>query len=1002
MYMSRNSNISESKKNIHVTVLKNKYHVETIIHMSDILLKQTSDDVNEYKTVFDRLYSMLTKYSKPILIIVGNMLFHKCQYTEHTLGLLFEFIDRVSGILPTFFIPGRNDVSVTVGGKRDALFPLLSRYNTNQNVHYLRKTGFYLFNNLLLCLSSNYDGLFLTKDDLTYGQGIFAGNGISLKEVLKIGLYSGLVNSSGLKFSNVVHGRDAKDFSSLYDITLLGGYARYTVLSNRVVYPGNLIQQSYLEPYGAQGIVKWDVKMVKHDFVPIRNDYGFVSLFYGVVPKIAGYLKDNSGLFLPVNKPKYPKIRIEYSGVDLEECKRIVDKYSENCVGVNYVFRGKKYDTSKFNNDKDAAFRDFCRMSCASEVALEIHKDLLTKIGGRIKRMEWTIVDLKFTNMFCYKGYNYIDFSDYRQIVHLLGENGSGKTSIIDIVLFMITGKCTKGGGNTVVLNKGSTNFHCQLVLRRGGKYYRIFKCYDPICPRVQDITKLNKMLVDVALYEYDSNGQGERNISGITTGETMGKIKDYFGDFDQLVKTNILLQRKYFNYADLTNIKKYGHLIQVFGLDLYADLEGAAKRKKKDLMLGRDNAFRKVQHALDVLVVAEVNDKIEKKEEIMGNLEDQNIALDEEIKQCDIEIKDINDKLNGKKKVGGNDSELVIVQAKLGELADLPKVDVSFLIDRMGKLECEIGYLVLLAKGCASCGVKAQKYGSMLREKEGELRKLKAIDLARLKERHELLNREKELLEGRQVMRLKKKLNELMSKRDECLIKVAKNDQMMAKLEEEIGIAVENIKIYNELDNGVKKYIEYEGLVDKQGFPLWYMRQYVENLEVVVNGHLMDMTNYIVDMKIGSDKVVDDKMMAKALKKKKENKPCGVPTIEIMKRGSNVGDGSLSDSEATYFNIALRLAILELSDIGADFLVFDESFSALDRYNVQNIVVIYEKILQVVRFALIVSHCEEINNAAVDCINILKFTGYSKLNYDNPTVERQFVNFVNKMVSKT
>src|SRR5690606_3858037 len=56
----------------------------------------------------------------------------------------------------------------------------------------------------------------------------------------------------------------------------------------------------------------------------------------------------------------------------------------------------------------------------------------------------WRLLEIKCSNMFCYDKGNVIDFTGFPQnkVIGIVAENHYGKSSIVDIILYAICGKC--------------------------------------------------------------------------------------------------------------------------------------------------------------------------------------------------------------------------------------------------------------------------------------------------------------------------------------------------------------------------------------------------------------------------------------------------------------------------------------------------------------------------------------------------------------------------------
>ena len=73
-------------------------------------------------------------------------------------------------------------------------------------------------------------------------------------------------------------------------------------------------------------------------------------------------------------------------------------------------------------------------------------------------------IKLDFSNMFCYGPDNEIDFQKLNGIVGLFAPNHSGKSSIVDIILFTLFDRCSRGIANRYYESKEKYNFIVELI----------------------------------------------------------------------------------------------------------------------------------------------------------------------------------------------------------------------------------------------------------------------------------------------------------------------------------------------------------------------------------------------------------------------------------------------------------------------------------------------------------------------------------------------------------
>ena len=65
----------------------------------------------------------------------------------------------------------------------------------------------------------------------------------------------------------------------------------------------------------------------------------------------------------------------------------------------------------------------------------------------------WRLRQLRWNNVYCYGSDNVIDFSILNNLVSLVGKNKTGKSAVLDILVYILFGEITRGSQNDL-LNK--------------------------------------------------------------------------------------------------------------------------------------------------------------------------------------------------------------------------------------------------------------------------------------------------------------------------------------------------------------------------------------------------------------------------------------------------------------------------------------------------------------------------------------------------------------------
>lgn len=151
----------------------------------------------------------------------------------------------------------------------------------------------------------------------------------------------------------------------------------------------------------------------------------------------------------------------------------------------------------------------------------------------------------------------------------LVGENGAGKSSLLDAITWALFGQGTKGGTKELdnYVTRGETEGRVELEFRLNGQTYRVV--------RSRSIGR-NKS----ALEFYILDGENWRSVSGKTIADTQKVIEDTLRmDYRTFTASSLILQGKADSFtADMTDQERKEALARILGLDLWDRLQERAK----------------------------------------------------------------------------------------------------------------------------------------------------------------------------------------------------------------------------------------------------------------------------------------------------------------------------------------------------------------------------------------------------------------------------------------
>ena len=616
--------------------------IEYIYHISDIHIRN-GERYEEYGEVFDELYKTLKKEiekKESLIVITGDVMHSKvgpCPNAYDIVRIMLESLEKIGSVI---MIPGNHDFNQANKESMDSLTPII-KASKFDNVYYLKESGIYQYNNILFGISSIIDGTIVKSESITSEMC----NMKKYKNIYKIALYHGM-----LKGAQMDNGFTAKSNSlnrgvfKGYDYVLLGDIHKYQYVNTKktIAYAGSLIQQSHSEKINGHGILKWSLLNGKTKFIDIKNRYGLCTIniengkmketIIPECPYIKFVLKNTTEIeYMKIYNELSKKYNIwksrKINNIDINDETNEYYKNDKNTITNNtskiiQETSIKRYlKNKKLNEDK-------------IEKIIKLHNKIKQKINFEenieVENNEWRILELNFSNMLSYGENNIIDFTKYNinEIIGIIGPNHSGKSSILDIILYCLFGKFSRSSENKDILNKNKIKLKCLLKFSIGNNIYTI--------ERDGYLTNKGTLQNHIQLHETKNiNGKTiTKNLTGINKDDTNNKIRKLVGKYEDYVKTYIQLQHstEKWNFIEMTNKDKDEYINNALSLDIFAKCYKFAKKKENKLK----QKMNECKNNINILSIDELKNKIneckqelQKLNETKNNIKNDKITLD-------------------------------------------------------------------------------------------------------------------------------------------------------------------------------------------------------------------------------------------------------------------------------------------------------------------------------------------------------------------------------------
>ena len=565
-----------------------------ICHLSDIHIKNLKyHDV--YEKVFQQLYSSLRDEKVDNIILCGDIAHTKTNISPEFVQIAGRFFSELASIAPLYIILGNHDGNLKNLDRQDAITPIVEALN-NSNIFLLKRSG-----------ERNIDD----KVTLNVLSIFDRDNWVKPSDPSKINiaLYHGAIEGS--KTDTGWSMKDTDDNISIFDdfdFAFLGDihkqqYLRYkpckgskVELKPSVAYCGSLIQQNFGEELN-KGILIWDIK--EKDVFDVKSVYfenpnPFITLEMEKFD-LDQNIKDNSYIRLILNeyhsKDEVQKIQDTLNTKYNPRSVIITNKHSkdvENKIEQSETSKAKV--NLRDNNVQQELIKEFLASENLTEdqinEVLEINSkyNLESEINDGVARnIKWSLESFKWDNLFNYKEGNSIDFSNLNGIVGIFGKNYSGKSSIIDSLLYTIfnsTSKKIRKNYDVVNEKKKSGKGEIVISFEKNNGFVISRETEKNIKKTKGKLVEESKTELELSMY----NGTDFSPFNGIDRGETDKQIRQLIGTLEDFCNTSLSTQHGSLDFINEGSTKRKEILANFLDLQIFESKHKPANQYANEL----------------------------------------------------------------------------------------------------------------------------------------------------------------------------------------------------------------------------------------------------------------------------------------------------------------------------------------------------------------------------------------------------------------------------------
>ena len=537
----------------------------------------------EYKEVFKQLYKSLKEEKVDYIIHCGDIAHTKTQISPEFVDLCRDFFENLAAIAPTYIILGNHDGNLRNDSRQDAISPIVKAIN-KPNLILLRNAGETKINDKF-CLNvlSVFD-----EENWTDPTD---------PSLVNIALYHGAIDRSTTDSNWTLGGDHDIGIFDDFDFAFLGDIHKTQKLDKegRIWYAGSTVQQNFGESLD-KGYLLWDIEdkdKFTNRLITFTNPKPFITLT----------LTDKGNL--PRQKPpEGARIRIvSKTNVSVDKIRKAIDiaKYKYNPESVTYLNKAaaqeikvaapeglKAQDLRDVKVQEEIMAKYLEEYETTDEVLEKVY-ELNRKYNKEIEENEevlrnvrWSIKNLQWDNTFNYGEDNFVDFTKLEGIVGIFGKNYSGKSSIVDTLLYTLyntTSKSIRKSYNIINQNKESCLARAQIEI--DGKDYfveRISK--KDIKKRTGEDTQ--SAITDLEFYSEDE--MGTTGLNGTSRQDTDKNVRKYFGTHKDFLMTSMASQLDSFSFINEGSTNRKSFLAKFLDLQIFDQKFDRAKKESASI----------------------------------------------------------------------------------------------------------------------------------------------------------------------------------------------------------------------------------------------------------------------------------------------------------------------------------------------------------------------------------------------------------------------------------
>ena len=367
----------------------------------------------------------------------------------------------------------------------------------------------------------------------------------------------------------------------------------------KIRYPGSTIQQNHGET-NDKGYLIWDIEgkdrfKVKH--YSIKNPKPFITIILTPTGRIPRDTKVQKGARLRLVSENNLPLNVVRKAVEASKARfkpeaiTYISRSAGNRGSVEDLTNGLIQEDLRDITIQEELIDEYLKDFQAPELSLQKVYDLNRKYKAIVEEQEevsrnisWKIKHLEWDNLFNYGENNSINFVNMNGIVGILGKNFSGKSSIIDSLLYTVYNTTSKHNRkNLNIINQNKQDCRGYVEIDIGTKTYMIERTSKKYQKKLKGKVS-TEAKTDVDFKVLDNATGIEKELNGLSRIDTDKNIRKIFGTIDDFLMTSMASQLGSLAYISEGSSRRKEILAKFLDLEIFENKFRKAKEDASDM----------------------------------------------------------------------------------------------------------------------------------------------------------------------------------------------------------------------------------------------------------------------------------------------------------------------------------------------------------------------------------------------------------------------------------